>query len=182
MDDAISRLTQANRKQLDAIEGIAGILDRVADRPKREVVLAKYRQTPPFAMGLEGADDVLDLVQKFQSVSSPDREATVQDLHEREAARNDEMEALTFFHERFSSGGAEVEIEEAERKLASISKELECIKSKIVRWVLAASIEYLMDRFQSDPPTDAHYQIAAWLYQIVTSMTLTKSANDVDVG
>ena len=48
MNDAISHITRANRAQLDAIEGIMRTLDGVFERPKNEVVFAKYRLTFPF--------------------------------------------------------------------------------------------------------------------------------------
>ena len=182
MDDAISQLTRANRKQLDAIEGIIKTLDTVAGRPKSNVVLAKFRQTPPFEMGVEGADDVLVLIKKYQDAASSDRAFLVENLHELETARNEELEALNFFRQRISSGGAETEIAEAERKLSSISEELERTKSNIVLLVLSACTEHLKDRFDIEATSAAHYEVAAWLYRIVTSKTSTRPASEVDVG
>lgn len=181
MNDAISQITRANRAQLDAIEGIMRTLDGVYERPKNEVVFAKYRQTFPFEMGIENADDVIDLVHAYHQDLSPDDFSKTEILHELEAARSEEAEALEFFGNRFRDGGAEAEIEEAQDKLKSINNELEKTKTAILGGVISVVSTLLNKHRSGRMASSAEYEISGWLYQIVTSKTLTKAAKNVEV-
>lgn len=181
MNDAISQITRANRAQLDAIEGIMRTLDGVFERPKSEVVFAKYRQTFPFEMGIENADDVIDLVQAYHRHMPSDNFSKTEILHELEAARLEETEALEFFRNRFRDGGADVEIEEAQDKLKSINNELEKTKTAILSRVISV-VSALFNKHRSGRmASSAEYEISGWLYQIATSKTLTKAAKNVEV-
>lgn len=180
--DAISLITRANRTQLDAIEGIMRVMDAVLKRPKSEVIFAKYRQIFPFEMGVENADEVLDLVSTTQRHISSNNTGIVERLHLMEASQSEETEALKFFYTRFRDGGAEAEIEEAEAKLRSIASDFEAAVSGILRAVMSAVVALLGDQDSGDGISPAHYHLSGWLYQIITSQTLTKAARDVEVG
>lgn len=181
MSDAISQITRANRAQLDAIESIMRTLDRVFERPRNEVIFAKYRQTYPFEMGIENADDVIELIQAFYRVLPPDDFSKIERLHELEAVRAEEAEALEFFESRFRNGGAEAEIEEAQGKLLSIFIELEEIKSAILGAAISAVFDLLNRHGIGTAASSTEYEISGWLYQIMTSKTLTKAAKNVEV-
>jgi hypothetical protein len=181
MSDAISQITRANRAQLDAIESIMRTLDRVFERPRNEVIFAKYRQTYPFEMGIENADDVIVLVQAFHRDIPPNGFSKTERLHNLEAARAEEAEALEFFGNRFRDGGAEAEIEEVQGKLLSIVTELEEIKSAILGAVISVVFALLNKLRIGRMAPSAEYEISGWLYQIVTSKTLTKAAKNVEV-
>ncbi len=181
MDDAISQITKANRLQLDAIEGTTKALDEVFDRPTNEVIFARYRQIPPSEMGVEGAGDVLDLIRIFHEEVLLADKPHVERLHELETAQTEEVEALTFFRKRFSDGSAETEIKEAESKLISIAEELERSKNTILSAVFSTISVFLSEHHVSKIRPSTHYKVAGWLYQIVTSTTLTKPASDVAV-
>ena len=180
--DAISLITRANRTQLDAIENIMQVLDTVRERPKSEVIFAKYRQIFPFEMGVENADDVLDLVSTTQRHISSSNTEIVERLHSLEAAQSEGTEALTFFCTRFRDGGAEAEIEEAEAKLRSIESDLGGTVGEILRAVMSAVVALLGDQDSGKGISPAHYHLSGWLYQIITSQTLTKAARDVEVS
>ncbi|WP_282609457.1 hypothetical protein [Pelagibius sp. Alg239-R121] len=179
IDEAISNVTKANRQQLDAIEGITKTLDEVFDRPANEVVFAKFRQISPFEMGVEGADDVLDLVRRFQREMLLADSSQIERLHELESEQTEEFEALAFFRERFSDGSAKADVEEIETKLKSIADELERTKTVILSSVIMAVCDFMSERQLSKTSLPAHYDVAGWLYQIVTSKVLTKPASEV---
>ncbi|MEX3007840.1 hypothetical protein [Hoeflea sp. TYP-13] len=181
MGDAISQITRANRAQLDAIEGIMHKLDGVLERPKSEVVFAKYRQVFPFEMGVENADDVLDLVRVFYRDTPSDISSKIGQLHSLEAAWTEETTALEFFKDRFQNGGAEAEIEQAQGKLDSIAEELEDVRSAIVGAVTSVVVSELDRHEIGAKEPSAIYEISGWLYQIVTSPTLTKPAKKVEI-
>lgn len=181
MSDAISQITRANRAQLDAIEGIMRTLDGMFERPRNDVIFARYRQAFPFEMGIENADDVVDLVQAFHRDMSSDDFSKTERLHNLEVARAEEIEALEFFENRFRDGGAEAEIEEAQDKLQSINNELENTKTAILGVVISVVSTLLNKHGIRRKVSSAEYEISGWLYQIVTSKTLTKSAKNVEV-
>lgn len=181
IDDAISQITRANRAQLNAINGIMRTLDGVFERPRNEVIFAKYRQTFPFEMGIENADDVIDLVQAFHRYVPSDDFSITERLHSLEAAQSEETEALEFFGSRFLDGSAETEIVEAQDKLKSIKHELEKTKTAILCVVISVVATSLNRHGSGRMASSAEYEISGWLYQIVTSKTLTKAAKNVDV-
>ncbi len=181
LNDAISQITRANRTQFDAIESIMHTLARVFERPRNEVIFAKYRQTFPFEMGVENAADVIDLVQSFNRGMLPDESSKTERLHNLEAARSAEAEAFEFFENRFRSGGAEAEIEESRGKLQSINKELEETKTAILCAVISVVSTRVNKHRSQRTASSVDYEISGWLYQVVTSKTLTKAAKNVEV-
>ena len=132
-------------------------------------------------MGIENADDVIDLVQAYHRDMPPDDVSKTEMLHELEAARSEETEALEFFRNRFRDGGAEAEIEDAQDKLKSINNELEKTKTAILCGVISVVSTLLNTHRSGRMASLAEYEISGWLYQIVTSKTLTKAARNVEV-
>lgn len=179
INEAISKVTKANRQQLTAVENITKTLDEAFDRPANEVIFAKYRQIAPFEMGVAGADDVLELVERFQKALLLADNSPVERLHELENERTDELKALAFFRERFSEGGAEADIEEAERRLNRVADDLERTRNAILSTVISTVCAFMAEHHIATISLPARYDVAGWLYQIATSKTLTKSADEV---
>lgn len=181
MSDAILKITKSNRAQLDAIEGIMRALDDAFERRGNEVVFSKFRQIFPFEMGVENADDVIEMVRAFHQETDPDDVSQIVRLHELETKKLETTEALDFYRSRFQAGGAEAEIEDAESELKSVSKALENTKTAILNRVISIVSLLMGKRTTARPVSPRDYQISGWLYQIVTSTTLTKAATDVRV-
>lgn len=182
INEAISKITKANRQQLSAIEAITKTLDEEFQRPNRDVIFAKYRQIAPFEMGVEGADDVLELIRRFQKAVLADH-SPVARLHTLEIGQSTALRALAFLRERFTGGCAEADIEEAETTLKSIALELERTRAFILSAVISTVRGIVSERSETATISlSAQYNVAGWLYQIVTSKTLTKSAMDVETA
>ncbi|WP_120634212.1 hypothetical protein [Ruegeria sp. EL01] len=181
MNDAISQITRANRTQLDAIERIMDKLDKLFERPPSKVMFARYRQTIPFEMGVENAADVIDLVQAVHQHGLFEITSNIEKLHCLEVARAEEAEALEFFENRFRSGGAELEIVQAQEVIGSITEELIDVKSAILGAVIPVVIAMLTEHGIRRNKSPAIYEISGWLYQIITSKTRTKPAESVKV-
>ncbi len=145
------------------------------------MVFARYRQIAPFEMGVDGAEDVIDLVQRFQLAMPVTAHSKVETLHALEAAQAEAAGALTFFRDRFPDGGAAAEINEAETRLASLAEDLNQTRTAILAAVLSTVDAFLSDHAPSKTSPAVHCEIAGGLYQIVTSTTRTKPARDVQV-
>ncbi len=179
IDQSIQLITQANRAQLDAIEALQGILDTLNGRPKQQVVFSRYRQFIPFEMGVEEADDALGLIGSLRDERAPGTRAQCKRLHELEAARNDEVDRLEFFEQRFVDGSQSETIEEARTNLGALNIDLLHAKHEVLNDTLTAVQSFLIETGGQVNNLAVCYELSRWLYVLATSPTRTRHADDV---
>ena len=80
-DKAMLNITEANRDQVLAVREIQSILDELTGRSKSEVVFEKYRQILPFQIGITNGEQVLNLLNEFESVFDGRLSRTIGELH-----------------------------------------------------------------------------------------------------
>lgn len=178
IDQSIGLITKANRRQLDAIEGLQSAFNAIRGAPDRAVVLAKFRQFQPFEMGIENGDAVLDLLGAFNR-ADPDGATRRARLGALEAQRRAEAERLAFFESRFTDGSQDDSIAESAALLGSIDEELSRLRHEILDAVLA-TVAAALDAHPDLPEKDgAILRLSKWLYVLVTSPTATRPADAV---
>lgn len=182
IDQSIPLITQANRVQLDAIEGIQASVDTLLNKDPRPIVFAKYRQYLPFEMGIENGDDVVDLVARIDANLASETTGVVERLHSLEKSRCLEAERLTFFETRFENGGEDETIKEAREALHSISNALEKTKVKILDAVMSVVVQFISSIDVRGDMRRVKYDLSKWLYVLITSPTKTCCAKHVQVA
>lgn len=181
LNRAIVLITEANRKQLDAIEGIQRIMDSLLNRPHSEVVFAKYRQFPPFKMGIEGADDVLKLLASLDVDLAIDHGSTSKKLHTLEGEKKAETERLAFFEQRFADGSEAETINAAHAAIQMMTADIAAVKRELVQAVVTTVHAYLPAMGIPEANFSARCELSKWLYVLATSPTKTRHAEDVSV-
>ena len=181
IDLSIKQLTRANRVQLDAIEGIQKTVDALLDRPESEIVFAKYRQHYPFAMGIEGGDSVLELIALFDTRLGRGGQVLCQKLHDLEEDKHAEAERLAFFEQRFADGSEDDTIQQARKAVQSISNDLLEVKLRLLDAAIQVAEDFLSSVSAQRLDVEVKYNLAKWLYVLVTSPTKTCRAGEISV-
>ena len=180
IDRSIQLITQANKAQLDAIEATQGIVDSLRGRPRKQVIFSKYRQFPPFEMGIEEADDVLRLIASMTDNDTADAEARRERLHELEEHRNAELARLEFFEQRFGDGSEDKTIDEARTAIAEVSASLLSAKHEILSTALSTTRSLMALTAGQASASPASYELSRCLYVLATSPIRTRHAEDVE--
>ena len=131
-DKAMLNITEANRDQVLAVREIQSILDELTGRSKSEVVFEKYRQILPFQIGITNGEQVLNLLNEFESVFDGRLSRTIGELHNNEKEVCSQIEEFTFFSKRMKGKISENELEEMQKSVLNLS-EISCIFSGVNR-------------------------------------------------
>jgi len=179
IDQSIILITEANKRQLDAIIAVQREIDRLLDRTASDAILSKFRQFYPFEFGIDGGDDVLGLLEAIEGPGRTDLEAERVKIHELESRCVDENERLQFFRSRFADGSEDDEIVAMERSLSEWSAEISAAKGSILTTLLTETHRWIKQCSEHHNALHTTLKLAVPLLVLLLSPTATRDSKEV---
>jgi hypothetical protein len=178
---AMLNISEANRDQVIAIRKIQRILDEASGTEIKEVVFSKYRQFFPLEIGIENGDEVIKIIDDL--LIGGDRKVLEikNEIHSLEIQKEEELERLTFFEQRFGNQIEDDEINEIRENLKVIEKKINEIKGLIVSKIFEIVNMILKDKTNLDNKDLKILDLTWNIFFVFMSPIATKYPGLVDV-
>jgi hypothetical protein len=182
---AVAAVTNIAKDHVKSLRELQCLFDELAGREKAFVILSKFKQTFPLALGIDHGNDVLELVETCLAPWKEKQGMNIHDLMESERRYHYEQEKLQVF-ERVYAGEAEAqELKEQAAELASARKDLCELKTQLGIGLLGLGHRFLTEEkgLSSDARdfVERLLKVATPLTTITLSALLTRASADVDV-
>lgn len=136
-DKAMLHMSEANRDQVLAIRAIQAIFDDINGATKTEVIFEKYRQFPPFQIGITNGENVLQLLNDITMQCDFSVAALVAELHEHEVASHPLTQELDFHETRMQGKTPQDEINALKENINALAERVFEIKSSLIENILS---------------------------------------------
>lgn len=175
-NQAMLNLAEANRDQIIAIREIHGILDKLEDRNKTEIVFENFRQTLPLQIGLSNGKDVLELLERIRNNFKYNLSEKSNELHQAEEEFDVMHEEFILFQERMKGKISSKELDDSKEKVTQLARKMYRAKKQIADTL----IEFVTEKYKTILADD-RVSLIRNIYRIITSSIETKNSKFMNV-
>lgn len=175
-NQAMLYVTEANRDQIIAIREIQGILDKLQNRDKTEIIFEKYRQTIPLQIGLSNGNDVLELLNGIGNKFEGTLSIKTKELHQMEEELDIVHDEFLFFQERMRGKISSEELDQIKEKVSQQTRSVYLAKKQIA----GTLVEFVTERYKTLVAED-RIMLIRNIYLIITSSIETKDSKFTNV-
>ena len=173
---AMLNITEANRDQVIAIREIQGILDKLENRNKTEIVFENFRQSLPLQIGLSNGKDVLALLDRIENNFEGTLSEKTNELHQAEEELDIMHEEAIFFQERMKGRISAKELDDSKEKVTQLARKVYRAKKLIADNL----IEFVTEKYNVLAAED-RLSLISNIYRVITSSIETKDSKFVNV-
>lgn len=181
LDKAMLAMSEANRDQVLALRRIQSTLSGVTGKHYPMVVFEKFRQQPPFEIGIADGDAVFAILDRLGAQESPAFDAARTRLHDLESQVEEEGSFVAFLERQSASDGNSAELETAQATVRDLEQTLTEMRAEILNEIFAVTKEVLNDASERHYQDSVFLGLAANIYVVVMSSIATKPAQRVEV-
>jgi hypothetical protein len=180
-DKAMLAMSEANRDQVLALRKIHSTLSGVTGRHYPMVVLEKFRQQPPFEIGVADGDAVFEILDRLGARESPAFDGARAKLHDMESQIDKESAFVTFLEHQAARDRSTAEHETATAKVQDFEQTLTAMRVEILNQIFVVTKDVLDGAAVRNRWDRLFLSLAGNIYVVVMSSIETKPAQRVEI-
>ena len=180
-DKAMLAMSEANRDQVLALRKIQSTLSGVTGKHYPMVVLEKFRQQPPFEIGVADGDAVFGILDRLGAQESPALDGARAKLHDMEDQIDEERSFITFLERQSAKDRNTAEHETAKTRVQDLERTLAAMRVEILNQIFAVTKDVLDSAAVRNRWDSLFLGLAGNIYVVVMSSIETKPAQRVEI-
>ena len=180
-DKAMLAMSEANRDQVLALRKIHSTVSGVTGMHYPMVVFEKFRQQPPFEIGVADGDAVFGILDRLGAQGSPALDEARAKLHDIESQIDEESSFVTFLERQSARDRSTTEHETAKAKVQDLQRTLAAMRVDILNQIFEVTKDVLDGAAGSNRWDRLFLGLAGNIYVVVMSSIATKPAQRVDI-
>jgi hypothetical protein len=180
-DKAMLAMSEANRDQVLALRKIQSTLSGVTGTHYPMVVFEKFRQQPPFEIGVADGDAVFAILDRLGAQERPALGDARAKLHDLETQIEEESTFVAFLERQRTSEGNTAELETAQATVHDLEQNLAEMRAEILDSIFAVTKDVLEGASVRNHRDRLFLGLAANIYLVVMSSIATKPAQRVEI-
>jgi hypothetical protein len=180
-DKAMLAMSEANRDQVLALRKIQSTLYGITGKHYPMVVFEKFRQLPPFEIGVADGDAVFAILDRINTVEDPTFAEARAKVHDVEAQIEEEGSFVTFLQRQPASTENAAELETAQATVRELEQTLATTRAKILAPIFAATKDVFARASGRHQKDGLFLSLAANIYVVVMSSIATRPAQRVEI-
>ena len=178
---AMLAMSEANRDQVLALRRIQSTLSGVTGKHYPMVVFEKFRQQPPFEIGIADGEVVFEILDRLGAQTSPALNEARAKLHDLETQIEEESAFVAFLERQSTSDGNSAELESTQATVHDLEQTLTEMRAAILNPIFAVTKGVLDGASVRHHQDSVFLSLAANIYVVVMSSIATKPAQRVEI-
>ena len=180
-DKAMLAMSEANRDQVLALRKIQSTLSGVTGTNSPMVVFEKFRQRPPFEIGVADGDALFTILNRLGAKECPTLDEARTKLHALEAQIEEERAFVAFLERQAKSNENTAETETTRATVRNLEQTLAETRAGVLNPIFAVTKDVLDGAAVRHRRDNLFLSLAANIYVVVMSSITTKPAQRVAV-